>query len=535
MRIEQSTKPHASHKFRFRQKERLWVWILASIGFLSRIALAFCSDGQIASRPYTEDAFYAFSCARQIALGHGFSVDGVHPTNGVQPLICLLYAPCFWIANDKWLGLRLTFIVSGLVQFASVILIGRLLSQLRENTDGVSSLWQSSSVIGALLWILLAPLFIQNVNGLETGLVALLILASLSYYSFILKKVAQPFSAAGGTFSPSHALGFGVLLGLAVLARIDCILLVAAFALYELRRSRRRSLKAVLLFGLVAIIVSSPWWIYNYATFGSFMPISGQSEALGRPIGENILQSLAAMFDILTIFFYHAYYSWPTWLTILGFVGIIVFWVIVFRWLGLRQAKACPTPLMPLVWYSVAVLVYYVFFFSAPHFMARYLHPVRVLSVIVFAMILPKLLNSAMRWSTHSLARKSVLIMLLLVAASFSIERYIHCFTAPTTDDFYRLGLWAEAHSGRVGVEQSGPTNFVSQNVVNLDGKVNPDALAARKEHQIGAYIAEQRFEYLADWSPTVTALVKDAAQYGAEYREIDSVGYVRIYQRVSP
>lgn len=495
-----------------------WIWALAVIGFLSRFALAFRSDGRIASRPYTEDAFYAFSCARQIALGHGFSVDGVHPTNGVQPLICLLYAPCFWIANDKWLGLRLTFIVAGLTQFVSVILIARLLSQFQTSKTTSGRVWQLSPFIGALLWVVIAPLFIQNMNGLETGLVAMLILAALNYYFKFFR---------GSTSNVSHAVIFGVLLGLLVLARIDCVLFIAAFALYELWRTKGKSFKAILTFVLVAIVVSAPWWIYNYTTFGSFMPISGQSESLGHPIMQNLLQAISAMFDILTIFLYHPFYALPVWLTVIVFIVMVLFWILVFRHLVRLDLQ----PLMPLVLFCIALFIYYIFFFSAPHFVGRYLHPARILMVIIFALAVPQILKA----TVHSTVRAITVYGFLIVGLAFSVERYVHCFTAPTTNDFYRLGLWAETHSGQVGVEQSGPANFVSTKVVNLDGKVNPDALAARKASRIGAYIAKERFEYLADWQPIVVPLVNAAAQYGAIYREVDSVGYVKIYQLSSP
>src|SRR5438067_1710720 len=101
------------------RRERIALYTIAALGFFSRVALAFRSDWKIASRPYIEDAFYSLSCARHLALGHGFSVDGIHPTNGVQPLICILNAPCFWFSDDRWFGVRLTFVVAGIIQFFS--------------------------------------------------------------------------------------------------------------------------------------------------------------------------------------------------------------------------------------------------------------------------------------------------------------------------------------------------------------------------------------------------------------------------------
>src|SRR5438046_880086 len=89
------------------REKKLLRYILVFI-IIIRIALAFRSEEKIYTRPYYEDSFYLFNCAEHFAHGEGFTCDGKQPTNGVQPLIVIFYAPLFMIAGaDKLLALRL--------------------------------------------------------------------------------------------------------------------------------------------------------------------------------------------------------------------------------------------------------------------------------------------------------------------------------------------------------------------------------------------------------------------------------------------
>src|SRR5439155_18467533 len=121
--------------------------------------------------------------AWHLSQGHGFTVDGMHITNGVQPLIALLYVPFFFIAGaDKMLGLRLTFILNAMIEVGSVYLVARLIKAMMVPRDDLTW-WQSPVTVGAALWAGLLPLFIHNMNGLETGLYSLLLLgATLCYH-----------------------------------------------------------------------------------------------------------------------------------------------------------------------------------------------------------------------------------------------------------------------------------------------------------------------------------------------------------------
>ena len=54
--------------------------------------------------------------------------------------------------------------------------------------------------------------------------------------------------------------------------------------------------------------------------------------------------------------------------------------------------------------------------------------------------------------------------------------------------------------TARVGAFQSGAFGFFDANVVNLDGKMNDDALRADKIHELDAYLDRSGVDVLIDW-----------------------------------
>jgi hypothetical protein len=79
---------------------------------------------------------------------------------------------------------------------------------------------------------------------------------------------------------------------------------------------------------------------------------------------------------------------------------------------------------------------------------------------------------------------------------------------------------------------QSGLTSFMTQNVINLDGKVNADALAARKSNRLAEYLIASNCKYLADWPDDVRPLAKRTGELGVRFDSIRTVGSVHIYER---
>jgi hypothetical protein len=52
-----------------------------------------------------------------------------------------------------------------------------------------------------------------------------------------------------------------------------------------------------------------------------------------------------------------------------------------------------------------------------------------------------------------------------------------------------------------VGAIQSGTLGYFHDRTINLDGKVNPLALEARKQNRVPEYVAESNIQHLVDWT----------------------------------
>jgi hypothetical protein len=94
-------------------------------------------------------------------------------------------------------------------------------------------------------------------------------------------------------------------------------------------------------------------------------------------------------------------------------------------------------------------------------------------------------------------------------------------------------GKWAVQHPHvRIGMLQSGLAGFVAPNIVNLDGKVNPAALKARQQGQLGKYIEDERLDYIVDMRDCLRQIFDQAPGIEAQYPFLDSIGNVGIHKR---
>jgi hypothetical protein len=112
--------------------------------------------------------------------------------------------------------------------------------------------------------------FLPSLNGMESALLILLIVALYSY----------GFHIAQSQLNWRRAGLFGILLGLVLLTRLDMIFIPAALVGYCMpsmlnRETRSRTLASITVGGIATSMVVAPYLAYNYFKFGAVMPISG--------------------------------------------------------------------------------------------------------------------------------------------------------------------------------------------------------------------------------------------------------------------
>ena len=212
----------------------------------------------------SDDAFYYFQVARHWTAGHGPTFDGLHPTNGFHPLWMLLALPVY-----------AAFGAYPEVALRAVLTLVWLIAGAAAWWGYRACAWHAGRApAAAAVLLLLSPPFLNPLaNGLETGLLILLLFLFLE-----IGARRDLFRPDAGAIADAT---LGMLLGLLFLARLDSVFVIlAAFAAIIVRaRASRAPLSALavklLRTGTVAALYALPYLAWNRATFGHAMPISG--------------------------------------------------------------------------------------------------------------------------------------------------------------------------------------------------------------------------------------------------------------------
>jgi hypothetical protein len=233
-------------------------------------ALVLRPAAHVYDMPLTEDGYYSLSVARNLAAGNGLTIDGVNLTNGFQPLFTIVESGAFALAGgDEILAMRLVMLFSWLFHIAGTVTVAAIARDAWPAKVGAEERTRRGWIAGFLY--VAAPLMLNHAyNGLETGCV-------MFFYA-----ACWRWMQVDGDRSWPGLAAFGALIGLMVLARIDAAFLAVVLGLNELRRSRSLGLPTMLARGAVmggtALLISSPWWLYNQLYFGSPMPTSGTAQ-----------------------------------------------------------------------------------------------------------------------------------------------------------------------------------------------------------------------------------------------------------------
>lgn len=502
--------------------------LLAVVGLL-----AFRPEAVIFTTPLTEDAYYSLSAARNIAAGRGVTIDGSLPTNGFQPLFTFLEAGAFALAGgQEALAIRFILGLSWVIWLATALTLGRI----AEGLGGSAAERSTRGWLATLLYLAGFLTFMHHFNGLETGLLM------LGYATLWRAWQTGLYERRNGP------LWIGMLLGLLVLTRIDAAIFCAIFGMWLLWRESKRfgllaALRRTLPIGLAALAISSPWWAYNYLEFGSLMPTSGTAQqewavnerrlrwifwALGvAGLPQLWLGQLDEMFGdgiLLSI--------------LRALIGGGLLWGF---WRAVRQRAplASKDPVQRRTW-EVAVLLaaalgllclYYGFSFIAYWFYYRYLFFFVLLATVGIAWLLAP-------WVARDRGHGQGAALLLWLLAAPTLASALMAQGGKTlhveTVYFEQLAL-IRAHvpeDARVAAGQSGTLGYFRPNSVNVDGKVNRDAVPYQS--RMWEYLRANNIVWFCDWPNYVEKyLGPDPRQHG--WRLVAEQGFWRLWKYEGP
>jgi len=151
--------------------------------------------------------------------------------------------------------------------------------------------------------------------------------------------------------------------------------------------------------------------------------------------------------------------------------------------------------------FALALCVYYGFFFGAGWFLSRYLSPLAPLLIIATLSVLYDL---TCRIFPNGATQAVLAMGLSGVALSIALLGWLGVSDSREQGHF-QVVEWVDQNvpdTSWVGAIQSGTLGYWHDRTINLDGKVNPDALRALlRDGTFISYVLNSRIEYLADWS----------------------------------
>jgi len=493
------------------------------IGLLAlswRIALAWQPMDRLVVFTVSDDMFYYLKLASNFVLGRGVTFDGLTLTNGFHPLYFLL---CSGMIK---LGLGRELLVHGLLSLsacwgvATAFLISALLKRW-----GVSAFLR---LLGFTLYALNPYVISLDLNGMETSLYGMLLAASFLVYIYLIQKESAP----GWKWSI-----LGALTALTILARTEGIFLPLvmfghAVCLMAQRRLTSAYLRGYLAAAAVAVVVLSPWIIWNLVQFGTISQDSGKifpyiaqlnlQASLGRTPGP---------WDYIKTAFHHL--AWNIYILGNMAAGVpytvpkryLVFWIVVppavlgfiLGRYGLRGREIL-RPLkkfIPGLIYLLLMFGYYTFYHGASHW--RYFY-----SMLIVLIPLAILAFSGAGGNGPGQARRFISLALLAVFLSAStgiliLKEKSH----PHQREMYQAALWMRDHlplAARVGAFNAGIYGFWSQRqVINLDGVANNEILENMRCRSLGKYIQQKNIKYICDHESAVAMYFR---LFSGEYRQ---------------
>ncbi len=477
---------------------------LFGLGLIARLAPLLDRDGRLMRQFPTEDGYLMLTIARNLGLGHGMSTaNGTMPTNGTQPLFNFIEAFGFYVAagNRRWgvsWALAWEILLSCVCAYGLFLLLRQT---LRARSVGV----RHAAWLGSALWFASPVLLPHTMNCLETGLYG----TSIVYCVYVWQRL---WLGRNGTHADFRgALSVGALLGVAFWARIDAVFLIAAvtavhtaLGFLQDRSSFAPRFRESLTMGSVAVAIALPWLVSNFLNFGSPMPISGTAQSLTATFGGNLVEvpSKLVEYAMIVLPIPKSIETRPV--ALVAEAAVLVLYGVYLWQLSRRLDKDEAGVFAVFATLGVLLIGYYGLAFGASHFVDRYLFPTSLPLTMTTAIALAWLLD---RFAGAKVSRIAALSAVTCLAFALHLRLYVN----GKENMHFQVVDYVREHVGEdqwVGAIQTGTLGFFHDRTVNLDGKVNPDALRMALARRIPHYVVEGRFgaeqrpiEWLADWS----------------------------------
>ncbi|MBN1230664.1 MAG: hypothetical protein JXA19_02235 [Anaerolineales bacterium] len=260
----------------FIKKHPFEIFLLCLI-LIPHVVLACHNPNTVLDWYTSDDAFYYFQAAKNIAAGDGSTFDGITLTNGYHPLWMLILIPVFWFARfSHLLPLRILMVLLGLLNVGSGIFLYNMGNRFFNG---------KIAALVSLLWALTPAIHtITTKGGVESGLSVFFI------FLFWDKLTALNRSNKQEDGNLRQVVMVGLIAVLVILSRLDNVFLVffggtwfwlswwqpTHLADPTPKRKWLWRLQTGLAFFLPVFIIMLVYMGYNHLVFGTSSPVSGQ-------------------------------------------------------------------------------------------------------------------------------------------------------------------------------------------------------------------------------------------------------------------
>lgn len=435
----------------------------------------------LADRPLTEDGFYSLKIAWNLGTGEGVTYNFNQPATGFQPLFVFVISFFAFLTStfggNKIDFLRIVILLSGFTAVIITYLFYVLIKKLEKGIDT-----KILFLVTILLVLFNFKLFLNLLNGLETGLYLLLMIISIIQT----KRIVE------GNKNIFQLILFGLILGLTILARNDFIL-IASIVILILNFSKSITFKDSIVIISILFLTILPWLMFIYSVQGSFIPTSAYVQT-GFNSNELFYRIEQFFYSIFTYYipFLHAGQTQSIVIYILAIaLGVLLYkykLMVIKKYFGLQVIK---------IWFIaiIVISVVYLFFASQPYFFFRYLSVHLVIAIPFLALFITKQLSN--RLHKFKIIMVFTLIAIFVLNAGYYFHYPKKVSGLALRPDFIDKNNLSEE---KIGMAQSGISGYFFDNIINLDGKVNGAALSAIKKNKLYNYIMDEKITVLIEW-----------------------------------
>jgi hypothetical protein len=449
----------------------------------------------LGDKPVGEDGFYMLTVADNLATTHRLVYNYDMPATGIQPLATLLFAGIavcvHHLGGDRWTLIRAIIVFGSILLVCFSWMIAFLAASLAPEA-------RRQLVFGLAFFLVLFDFtaFRLFTFGLETGVY----LCSLAVCMLIWRRLVTTPRACW-----IDMLLLGIAAGIAGLSRIDFGLLFIVLLSFLLIK-RIATLLQVLVAGLIALVIVSPWFAFVHKVSGDWLPSSGRAEGKLFTLHdtERITSVLVSSMAHIVPWSFASSGTKPS--KVIGLVSVAILALLFMRAretrFALRSSTVFRAIFIPWITGIAALASIYVTFFWSTHFYPRYLSPLLILSIPLLALVLAE-------WSFVQRRPATIFAMCIFFFAAWDVAS-LHNGRASNSNLISAGYIHANFPDTRVGTFQSGIIGYFDPGVENLDGKLNHGALRALQAHQLPAFIDSEHINVLVDWPGYINSLPHD-------------------------